>query len=158
MNKKSILRIGMLVVISIFSYNASAEVFTLQSVKKDSPNAVTKIYKATGPVNVKYTYRLSAMYDEPSLYLTFDKTDTKIKDLLNFGADVDNIKSAVVKNSQMVSAGLPSQENCYYEGKAKVLLSEVRMFLPEESEVDTSVTISKILVASKPHLECYSSD
>ena len=158
MNKKSILRIGMVVTISTFAYNASAEVFELQSVKKDRPGAVTKTYKANGPVNVKYTYQFSAMYDEPHLYLTFDKADTNIKDLLNFGANVNNIKSAVVKNSQMVSKGLPSDESCSYEGKAKVLLSEVRMFIPEDSEVDTGVTISKILVASQPHLECYSPD
>lgn len=158
MNKKSILRMGMLVTISTFAYNASAEVFSLKNMQKDGPNATIKTYKANGPVNVKYAYQFSTMYDEPSLHLTFDKADTNMKDLLNFGANVDNIKSAVVKNSQMVSKGLPSDESCSYEGKAKVLLSEVWMFIPKASEVETGVTISKILVASPPRLECYYPD
>ena len=155
------LKTSLLILLATTTYNVSAEVFILENVKKAQadpyfPPALIKTYKANRPIDVKYNYSYDSINDQKKLFLEFSTEDTAIEDLLDFGVMVDNIDSPIIKNSQIVSRGLPTSGNCAYVGNAKVTLTDIWLLIPEvASEVETGAEISKVLVASRPQLECY---
>jgi hypothetical protein len=155
------LKTSLLILLATITYNASAEVFILENVKKAQadpyfPPALIKTYKANRPIDVKYNYSYDSINDQKQLLLKFSTEDTAIQDLLDFGVIVDNVDSPIIKNSQIVSRGLPTSESCAYIGSAKVTLTDIWLLIPEvASEVETGAEISKVLVASRPQLECY---
>lgn len=155
------LKSSLLILLATTAYNASAEVFILENVKKAQsdpyfPPALLKTYKANRPIDVKYKYSYDSINDQKKLLLKFSTEDTAIQDLLDFGVIVDNVDSPIIKNSQIVSRGLPTSDSCTYVGSAKVTLTDIWLLIPEvASEVETGAEISKVLVASRPQLECY---
>lgn len=155
------LKTSLLIFLATITYNASAEVFILENVKKaqsdpNFPPALIKNYKTNRSIDVKYSYSYDEINYQKRLLLTFSTKDTAIQDLLDYGIVVDNVDSPIIKNSQIVSRGLPTSGNCAYVGNAKVTLTDIWLLIPEvASEVETGAEISKVLVASRPQLECY---
>ena len=100
------LKTGLLIFLTTTAYNASAEVFTLENVKKaqsdpNFPPALIKNYKANRSIDVKYSYSYDEINDQKRLLLTFSTKDTAIQDLLDYGIVVDNVDSPIIKNSSV---------------------------------------------------------
>lgn len=149
-------KLYLVALLSSLSFNVLAEIFTVGEVGKDEEGTLTEYKVANKVVEVNYVYQYNAMHDSPTIHLDFKKSDTSVNDILTFGLFVDNIESPIRQRSQIVSNGLHGNDNCIYEGKAKLILSDAWMYIPDQqSEAQHGVTVNQVILATPPKVKCH---
>ncbi|RKG29132.1 hypothetical protein [Acinetobacter tianfuensis] len=145
-------------ILYIFPSLSMAEVFDLKNVEivkqKGFPTAVVKEYIANSPIKVKYSYSISHDNDEENaVYFSFQRGETYINEIIDYGVMIENINKTVLKNSIITSK--PPTMYCTYEGVATILFKDITLYIPEVAgEALTSGTVLKVINASSPKRVC----
>lgn len=142
--------------------NIYAEVFKISKIEiaKEEPlfpSAIIKTYQANKPVNVDYGYSIEPTTERAEFHITYDRNQTGINDLLEYGSYTENMDSTIVKNKILkLMPKLKENDKCFYVGTATLKLKDIQILIPEvASEIDTWVTIVDVLKISTPKKKCY---
>lgn len=152
-------KIFFILISSLLSINALAQRNAIELIRVEIDEDKLGVYKSYSydkPLKVNYRYEenFTDGHWDYKLWMGFDEQETWIpNDLNDIGVSVGGDNDALVKQLRIPNIELPI--NCFFKGKATVILKDILIWMPEyPAGTFSKASVVKLVSATPPKYEC----